>query len=252
MAGHSKWAQIKHQKAVTDARRGQLFTKLNREIIVAARIGGGTPDMNVRLRLAIQRARDNNMPLDNIERAIKKGTGEGGAQDRMEEVLYEGYGPGGAAIMLHALTDNRNRTASEVRAAFARSGATLGESGCVAWLFESKGVIIIETEQERAEELAMLAIDDGAEDFKIEDSTLELYSSPETFEPLRKALEEQDAKIVSAELSIMPKSTLSLDVKTAEQTLRLLDRLEELDDIQKVFSNADFPDEVLERYRSEA
>ncbi|MBI4299418.1 MAG: YebC/PmpR family DNA-binding transcriptional regulator [Chloroflexi bacterium] len=252
MSGHSKWATIKHQKGVTDARRAQLFTKLAREVTVAARMGGGSPDMNVHLRLIIQKARDSNMPQENIERAIKKGTGEGGLQERLEEVIYEGYGPGGTAVMLRAFTPNRNRTASEVRFAFSRSGAALGESGCVAWLFEPKGVVLVETEMERAEEMAMLAIDAGAEDFKIEDSTLELYSSPEALEALRKAIERQEAKIISAELSMVPKSTILLDANTAEQTLRLLDRLEELEDVQRVYCNADFPDEVLERYRVEA
>ena len=251
MSGHSKWSSIKHQKAATDARRGQLFTKLAREIAVAARQGGAALDSNVRLRLAVQKAKDSNMPLDNIDRAIKRGTGEGAAQDQMEEVTYEGYGPGGTAIMLQALTDNRNRTVSDIRTTFARNSGNLGEAGCVAWLFEQKGVIIVEAPSEAAEELALEAIDLGAEDFNIDDSTLELYSNPGSFEALRQALEEKETKIASAEISMVPKSTVALEVKAAEQTLRLLDKLEELDDVQRVYSNADFPQEVLERYQGE-
>ncbi len=251
MSGHSKWSKVKHQKSVADPKRGQLFTKLAKEITVAARQGGGSPDANVRLRLAIQRAKDSNMPLENTERAIKRGTGEDAAQEQMDEATYEGYGPGGTAIMLQALTDNRNRTAAEVRATFAKNGGGLGEAGCVAWLFEQKGVIVVEVSSQEAEGLALQAIDAGAEDFSIEDSTLEVYSNPSDFEALRKAMEEKEMDIASAEISMVPKSTVPLDAKTAGQTLRLLDKLEELDDVQRVYSNADFPDEVLERYQTE-
>ena len=251
MSGHSKWSSIKHGKAITDARRGQLFTKLAREIIVAARQGGGSPDANFRLRMAIQRAKENNMPSDNIDKAIKNGTGEGADQDQMAEVTYEGYGPGGTAILLQTVTDNRNRTASDIRTTFARGGGNLAELGSVAWQFEQKGVVVVEAAREKAEELALVAIDAGADDFETFDSTIYIYSTPADMEELRKTLAECAATINSSEISMLPKNTVSLDHDAALQTLRLLDRLEELDDVQTVFSNADFPDEVLTRYRDE-
>jgi YebC/PmpR family DNA-binding regulatory protein len=245
MSGHSKWSQIKRQKGVTDTRRGQLFTKLSREIAVAVRQGGSNPEMNFRLRLAVQKARDSNMPLDSIERAIKRGTG--GSEGA--ETTYEGYGPGGAAILLEAMTDNRNRTIAEVRNLFSRGGGSLGESGCVTWIFEPKGVVTVEAAE--AEELALNLIDAGAEDIKIINGSLEVHIKPEDLEGVRKTLEEQNLAIVSAEVLMVPKSTVMLEEKTALQTLRLLDRLEELDEVQRVFTNADFPDEALENYRSQ-
>jgi YebC/PmpR family DNA-binding regulatory protein len=251
MSGHSKWSTIKHGKAISDARRGQLFTKLAREIISAARQGGGSEDMNIRLRMAIQRAKDNNMPADNIERAIKRGTGEGVDQDQMSEVLYEGYGPGGTAIMLQTLTDNRNRTVSDVRSTLTKAGGNLAETGAVAWQFEQKGVIVVEADEETAEELALVAIDAGADDFETYQSKLNIYAAPERLEGLRKSLNDQNAVIESSEISMLPKNTIFLEDKGAIQTLRLLDRLEELDDVQRVYSNADFPDEILEQYRDE-
>jgi len=247
MSGHSKWAQIKRQKGVADARRGQLFTKLGREITVAARAGGADPAGNVRLRLAIQKARDNNMPNENIERAIKRGAG-GGDSAELQEVVYEGYGPGGAAIMVQALTDNRNRTVSELRSTFTKAGGNLGEAGSVAWLFEQKGTITVEAAGQRGEELALVAIDAGAEDFRQDDATLEIISRPEDVESVRRALEEAGAVVSSAEVSLVPKTTVSLDEKQALQTLRLLDKLEDLDDVQRVYTNADFPDQVLATY----
>lgn len=251
MSGHSKWSTIKHGKAVTDARRGQLFTKLAKEIITSARQGGGSVDTNFRLRMSIQRAKDNNMPLDNIERAIKRGTGEGADQDQMAEVVYEGYGPGGTAIMLETLTDNRNRTVSDIRSTLTKAGGNLAETGAVAWQFEQKGIIVVEAEEEQAEELTLVAIDAGAEDFEAYQSTVHIYSPPGKLEELRKILAEQDATINSSELAMLPKNTITLDEKGARQTLRLLDSLEELEDVQRVFSNADFPDEVLEGYGQE-
>ena len=250
MSGHSKWSTIKHQKGITDARRGQLFTKLAREITVAARQGGDNPDMNVRLRVAVQKARESNMPLDNVERAIKRGAGVGeGGGDALEEALYEGYGPGGVAIMLQALTDNRKRTVSDVRASFARAGGNLGEAGCVSWNFDSRGVVTAEVEPDQGDDVALVVIDAGAEDFKLEGSYLEVYAIPENLETLRNALEQQGVKVTSVDLSMVPRNTVLLDAKVADQTLRLLDHLEELDDIQKVYTNADFPDEALEQYR---
>ena len=249
MSGHSKWAQIKRQKGVADAKRGQLFTKMSREIAVTVRQGGANPDMNFRLRLALQKAHDNNMPLDSIDRAIKRASGESDGAN-FSEATYEGYSPGGAAILLEAMTDNRNRTVSEVRNVFSRSGGSMGESGCVTWLFEPKGVITVEAGD--AEELALYVIDAGAEDIKIIDGSLEVHTKPEDLEGVRKALAQKDLAIVSAELLMVPKSTVMLDEKAALQTLRLLDRLEELDDVQRVFTNADFPDTALEKYRSQA
>jgi YebC/PmpR family DNA-binding regulatory protein len=249
MSGHSKWASIKHQKGVADARRGQLFTKLTREIIIATREGGSNPEGNFRLRLAIQKARDNNMPLENIERAIKRGSGEiEGAS--LTEVVLEGYGPSGTAILVNALTDNRNRTIQVVRSTFTRHGSSLGESGCVAWLFDSKGVITIKADNIEADELALLAIDAGAEDVKVENNYLEVYTRPEELEKVRTALEQQGMPIATSELSMVPKSLVPLDEKAATQALKLLDKLEEIDEVQNVFSNADFPDSILESYQS--
>jgi len=247
LAGHSKWAQIKRQKGVADARRGQLFTKLGREITVAARQGGPDPDGNPRLRLAIQRAREHNMPMDTIERAIKRGVG-GGDVAALEEVVYEGYGPGGAAILIEAMTDNRNRTVAEVRSLFTRSGGSLGETGSVAWIFDSRGVITVELNGSDPDEFALQAIDAGAEDFKIEDDTLEVYTRPGDLEDVRKKLEALGVRIESAEVSMVPKTTIQLDPKDAVATLRLLDRLEELDDVQRVYSNIEVSDEVLREY----
>jgi YebC/PmpR family DNA-binding regulatory protein len=250
MSGHSKWHSIKHQKGVADARRGQLFTKLTREIIVATREGGSNPEANFRLRLATQKARDNNMPMDNIERAIKKGSGEieGGG---LAEAVLEGYGPSGTAILVNALTDNRNRTIQEVRSAFTRHSSSLGESGCVAWLFDSKGVITIKADNVDADELALSAIDAGAEDVKVESDYVEVYTKPEELETVRTALEAQNLPIATSELSKVPKTLIQLDEKSALQALKLLDKLEEIDGVQNVFSNADFPDSILESYQSQ-
>jgi YebC/PmpR family DNA-binding regulatory protein len=250
MSGHSKWASIKHQKGVTDARRGQLFTKLTREIIIATREGGSNPEANFRLRLAIQKARDNNMPHENIDRAIKRGSGEleGGG---LVEVTLEGYGPSGTAIMVNALTDNRNRTIQEVRSIFTRHGSSLGESGCVAWIFDSKGVITVDADKLDADELALTAIDAGAEDVKVEGGYVEVYTKPEELEAVRKALEQQNLTINASELSMVPKNLVQIDEKAAIQALKLMDKLEEIDEVQNVFSNADFPDSILESYQSQ-
>ncbi|MFC1939889.1 YebC/PmpR family DNA-binding transcriptional regulator [Chloroflexota bacterium] len=250
MSGHSKWASIKHQKGVADARRGQLFTKLTREIIVAVREGGGNPDTNFRLRLAVQKARDSNMPLDNIERAIKRGSGdlEGGT---LTEMVLEGYGSGGAAILVEAVTDNRNRTLQEIRNIFSRSGGSLGESGCVAWLFEPKGLITVETNDLVTEELALQAIDAGADDVTVEKDHVEIYTKTEELESVRATLEQNNITINSAELVNVPKTTLELEEKIALQVLKLLQKLEGLDETRSVCSNVDFPDSVLESYQEQ-
>jgi len=251
MSGHSKWASIKHQKGVADARRGQLFTKLTREIIVTVRESGSNPDINVKLRLAIQKARDNNMPLENIERAIKRGSGELEGATLVEMVL-EGYGPGGSAILVEALSDNRNRTLQEIRNIFSRSSGSLGEIGCVAWLFDPKGLIIVETNELDTEKLALQAIDAGADDVNVEDDHVEIYTKTEELETVRAALEQENIPIASAELSMVPKTTLQLDEKAALQALKLLHKLEELDEIRGVYSNVDFPTSVLEKYQEQA
>jgi len=248
MSGHSKWSSIKHQKGVADARRGQLFTKLTREIIVAAREGGSNPETNFRLRLTVQKARDNNMPQDNIERAIKRGSGEIEGAILVELVL-EGYGPSGTAILVQALTDNRNRTLQDVRNIFSRNGGNLGESGCVGWLFDLKGLIRVDTNDLDAEELALQAIDAGAEDVNIEKANMEIYTKLEELESVRRALEQKNIPVASAELSTMPKTTIELEEKAALQTLKLLDKLEELDEVQNVSSNANFPNSVLEKFQ---
>jgi YebC/PmpR family DNA-binding regulatory protein len=250
MSGHSKWSTIKRQKGVTDARRGQLFTKLAREIMVAVREGGASPEGNFRLRLAVQKARDNNMPLDNIDRAIKKGSGQAEGAS-LVEMVFEGYGPGGTAILAEALSDNRNRVLQEVRHIFSKHGGNLGESGCVAWLFDSRGVISVETGEMDAEELALQAIDAGAEDVKVEKSYVEIYTKPEELEKVREALAQQDVPVASAEVLMVPKTTVELDEKAALQALKLLDKLEELDDVQRVSSNADFSDALLEKYQAQ-
>ena len=247
MSGHSKWASIKHQKGVADARRGQLFTKLTREIIVAVRQGGSDPDMNFRLRLAVQKARDANMPMDNIDRAIKRGSGESDGTSLIEMVL-EGYGPSGAAILVQALSDNKNRTVQEVRNLFTRNGGNLGESGCVAWLFHSKGMIIVDTNGNDPEELALQAIDAGAEDVKIEKDYIEIYTTPEDFITVRQKLEEGGIELNSSEVTMIPQNTLDLAEKPALQNLKLLHKLEELDEVQMVSSNVNFTDDILEKF----
>jgi YebC/PmpR family DNA-binding regulatory protein len=250
MSGHSKWSSIKRQKGVADHRRGQLFTKLTREIIVLVRDGGPSPDSNFRLRLAIQKARDSNMPSDNIERAIKKGSGElGGAV--LSEIIIEGYGTNGVAVLVEALTDNRNRTVQEVRSLFARHGGSLAASGSVAWIFETRGVITVETDGVDAEALAMVAIDAGADDVKEEKGYLEIQTTPQNLETVRKAVEKIKPP-VSAEVQRVAKNTVVLDEKEALQTLKLLDHLEELDDVQHVSANLDYSEAVLEKLQAQA
>lgn len=251
MSGHSKWSSIKHQKGVADARRGQLFTKLTREIIIVVRNGGSNPEVNFRLRLAIQKARDNNMPMDNIERSIKKGSGELEGVS-LTEIVLEGYGPNGIAILVEALTDNRNRTIQDVRSTFSKHGGNLGENGCVAWIFDARGLITVKADNLDADDLALNAIDAGADDVKVESGYVEIYTKPEEMEMVRSALEAKKIAITSAELTKVPKTVVQLDEKAAMQALKLLDKLEELDDVQHVSSNADFPDAVLEQYQMQA
>ncbi len=250
MSGHSKWSTIKHKKGAQDAKRGVLFTKLSREIIVAARSGGADLDMNFRLRLAVQNAKSANMPSDTIERAVQKGSGTGADADQLQEVSYEGYAPGGAAIIIQALTDNRNRTVADIRSQFTKSGGNLAEAGAVAWGFEGKGTIIAEcAEGTDPEEIALLAVDSGAEDFDITGQTINFTTEATDLDMLRSALETMDGVSVdTAELALVPKTMTELEDAKAKQTLRLLEALEDLDDVQKVFSNADFSDEVLAEF----
>jgi YebC/PmpR family DNA-binding regulatory protein len=244
MSGHSKWSSIKHKKGAADAKRGKIFTKIIKEITVATRIGGGDPDGNPRLRTAIMGAKSKNMPVDNITRAIKKGTGElEGIQ--YEEHTYEGYGPGGAAIFLEAMTDNKNRTVSEIRSALGKAGGNLGENGCVGWMFEKKGLITVKAEAKSEDELMELAIDAGADDLQTVDEQYEITTAVENFEAVRKALEDAGVAMELAEITRIPQNTVSIDEKKGKALLKLMDILDDHDDIQKAYSNFDISDEVM-------
>ncbi len=239
MSGHSKWSTIKFKKGKADAQRGKIFTKIGREIAVAVKQGGSDPSGNSRLRDAIAKAKSNNMPNDNITRSIKKAAGELGAIN-YEEMVYEGYGAGGVAVIAEALTDNRNRTAGEVRHAFDKSGGSLGATGCVAWMFDRKGVLVIErTEQTDEDELAMAAIDAGAEDFDADTEAFEITTAPDDFSIVREALEKAGYSFASAQLDMVPQNTVKPDALTQENVLKLLDMLEDLDDVQNVYHNAE-------------
>jgi YebC/PmpR family DNA-binding regulatory protein len=245
MSGHSKWSQIKRQKGANDAKRGALFTKVAREISVAARLGGGDPDANYRLRLAIEKARQVNMPADNIKRTIEKATG-GGEADQFEEIVYEGYGPGGVAVLVEAQTDNRNRTAADVRAMFTKSGGQLAGSGAVAWQFEPRGLITVVRNGIDADEVALAAIDAGAEDVDTDDDeAIEIYTAPGELESVRSALEGAGVAVDSAESTMIAKQVVELDAAKARQALRLVEQLEELEDVSRVTANFDIPEEVF-------
>lgn len=247
MSGHSKWSSIKRQKGINDAQRGQMFTKLAKEIIIAAKAGGPDPGANLRLRMAVQKAKESNMPSDNIERAIKRGSGPGEGVE-MHEVTYEGFGPAGVAVIVEAATDNRNRTVAEVRNVFSRTGGSLGENGSVGWNFELRGVINVVPNGKDPDEIAMHAIDAGAEDVQVGGDAIDVYTQPADLEMVKKALEAQGVKVSSAESARVPKTTVQLDERDAVQTLRLVEKLEALDDVQKVYFNAEFSDDVLASY----
>ena len=249
MSGHSKWSTIKHKKGIADARRGKIFTKLIREITVAARLGGGDPSGNPRLRAAIAAAKAENMPKENIERAIKKGTGEleGTAY---EEASYEGYGPGGVAVLVDCLTDNKNRTVAEVKHLFERYGGSLGEPGCVAWLFEKKGLIVVEKNKVDEEKLLDVALEAGAEDVREEESEFEVITEPGDFETVKKAIEDKGIPYSVAEITMIPKNTVKLEGKKAQQMLSLMQALEDNDDVSHVYANFDIPDDVMEAQSS--
>src|SRR6201994_2725402 len=246
MAGHSKWAGIKHKKAIVDSRRGKLFTKLARAITVAAKEGGGDVVGNAALALAVQKAKDASMPKDNIERAIAKGTGEGADMDALEAVMYEGYGPGGVAILVEALTDNRNRTGSEIRHAFNKAGGNLGEPGSVAYLFDKKGVVMVDGERYSEEDL-MPAVDAGAEDIVLDEDVFEVLTEPSDLAAVRQALIDAGIEVADAEVMQRPKTRVPLDEDGATKVMRLIDTLEDLDDTDTVHANFDVPAEIMER-----
>ena len=245
MSGHSKWASIKHRKAAVDAKRGKLFSKLIKETTVAARIGGADTQVNARLRSAVLAAKSKNVPNDTIEKAILRGTGELDGVD-YEEILYEGYGPGGVAIMIDVLTDNRNRAIADVRYILGRHGGSMGAPGCVSWLFDKRGWMIIEKGSIDEDELFMIALDSGAEDMTVQAEHLQLITSPENFETVREAVEAAGATILEAEMTMLPQNTVKSEGKEAERMLRLMEALEDSDDVQKVYANFDIPDDILE------
>ncbi len=245
MAGHSKWANIKRRKGAQDAVRGKIFTKLNREIMVASKIGGGDQEANPRLRQAIAKARSANMPMQNIERAIKKGTGDLEGVN-YEEIIYEGYGPAGVAVLVETLTDNRNRTVSDIRSAFTKNNGNLGESGCVSWIFHMKSYFVFAKEDIDGDQLVEVALEAGAEDINEEGSDYEVTGPPENFDALKNSFTENDLQFQVGEVTMLPQNVIKLDDKQALQTLKLVEALEDSDDVQKVFANFDIPDDVME------
>ncbi len=244
MSGHNKWSSIKHKKGAADAKRGKIFTKLIKEITVAARMGGKDPDSNPRLRTAIALAKAHNMPKDNLERAIKKGTGELEGVS-YEEVVYEGYGPGGVAVLVECLTDNKNRTIAEVRHIFSKAGGNVGTDGCVAWMFDKKGLIVVGRQDADEDTLMEIALDAGAEDIKDEEDCFEIITAPDDLEAVRMALEKAEIPFETAEITMLPQNYTSVQGKEAEQMCQFLEALDDCDDVQKFYSNADIPDDVL-------
>ena len=242
MSGHSKWANIKRKKGKNDAIRGKITTKISKEITVAARMGGGDPVGNMRLKLALQKAKENNVPKDNIQRAIQKGVGAAGGAG-FDEVIYEGYGPGGVAVIAECMTDNRNRAAADVRHAFTRHGGNLGESGCVSWMFKKKGILVVDKEAADEDTLMMLALDAGAEDVKSADDSYEILTDPDDFFTVQEALEKNSIQTLASEISMIPDTTIALEGDTAQKMQNLIDALEDADDVQEVYTNADLPDE---------
>jgi YebC/PmpR family DNA-binding regulatory protein len=249
MSGHSKWASIKHKKAAMDAKRGKVFTRYIKEITVAARLGGGDADANPRLRHAIDGAKSVNMPQDNIKKAILRGTGElEGVQ--YEEIAYEGYGPGGVALLVETVTDNKNRTVAEIRHVFGKYNGNLGEQGCVSYLFSKKGLIIIAMEAIEEDDLMELALENGAEDMKVDESNYEIITQVEDFEAVLSAIKTKDIPFLSAEISMIPSTYITLEGKHAEQMLKLMEKIEELDDVQNVWANFDISEEEINKYHS--
>jgi len=245
MSGHSKWHNIRLRKGKQDAERGKLFTRLTREIIVAAKEGGGNPESNHRLRLAMDKAREASMPMDTIRRGIERGTG-GGAGSNYDEVTYEGYGPGGVAVMVSVLTDNKNRTVAEIRSAFNRGGGSLGESGCVAWMFDQRGVILAAKDGVDEDTVMLSALDAGADDVRADEDSYEITTAPTDLEKVSAALGAAGIQALSSEVTLLPKTTVTVEGSQADQVLRLMDALEDLDDVQQVYSNFDIPEGQLE------
>lgn len=244
MAGHSKWANIKHKKSAEDAKRGKIFTRIVKEIIVAARMGGGDVNANPRLRTAVQNAKANNVPKDNVERAIKKGTGELEGVN-YEETIYEGYGPGGAAVFVESLSDNKNRTVADIRHIFSKHGGNLGENGCVAWMFDKKGWIPVKKDDAGEETLMEVALEAGAEDIREDDGIFEVLTPPDQFEDVKAALDDAEIPYENAEVTMLPQNTVALEGTDAEKMLKLMNALDDYDDVQKVHTNADLPEEVF-------
>ena len=244
MSGHSKWSSIKHKKGATDAKRGKIFTKLIKEITVAARMGGGDPDANPRMRTAIAAAKSENMPKDNIERAIKKGTGELEGVN-YEESTYEGYGPGGAAVFIESVTDNKNRAVADIRHIFSKNGGNLGENGCVAWMFDKKGYIAIEKKVVDENSLMETSIEAGAEDVREDNGSFEIITEPDDFESVKTAIDKAAIVYIDAEITMLPQSTTNLEGKQALQMVKLMEALDDCEDVQKVYTNADIPEEIV-------
>ena len=247
MSGHNKWSTIKHKKGAADAKRGKIFTKIIKEITLAARLGGGDPDGNPRLRTAILAAKDENMPKDNIERAIKKGGGTGADAVNYEEITYEGYGPGGVAVLVEVMTDNKNRTVAEIRHIFSKHGGNLGENGCVSWMFDKKGSILIDKKAIDEEELMELALEAGADDVREEEHEYEIITSPAVFEEVHRAVEAKGLKPLAAQIGMVPQNTIALGEDKAPQMLKMMEKLEDNDDVQNVYANFDISDEMMEK-----
>ena len=247
MSGHSKWHSIRHKKGATDAKRGKIFSRLNKELMVAARMGGGDPSANPRLRQAIATAKSENMPKDNIERAIKKGTGELEGVN-YEEYMYEGYAPGGVALLIEVMTDNKNRAAADIRYVFNKRGGSLGEAGCVAWMFEKKGLIIFEQNQVAEDEVLEVALEAGADDVITTEDQYEVHTELAAFESVKQAFDDQELRYTMAEITRMPQNTVKIDDESmAVQVLKLMEAIEDADDVQKVYANFDIPDKILQR-----
>ena len=244
MSGHSKWATTKHKKAATDAKRGKIFTKIGKEITVAARLGGGDINGNARLRTAVAKAKAVSLPADNIKRAIQRGTGELPGVS-YEEIIYEGYGPGGVAVIIESMTDNRNRTVSEIRNIFSKAGGNMGESGCVSWMFHKKGYLVINSAKIDEDKLMTLALDAGADDMQPEDDNFVVTTAPNDFEKVKKVLEDAGVSPDVAEITMIPQTYVKLDGKEAQQMLRLVETLEDNDDVQNVYANFDIPEEIM-------
>ncbi len=247
MAGHSKWANIKHKKSAEDAKRGKIFTKIVKEIIVAARMGGGDPDANPRLRTVLEKAKQNNLPKENIDRAVKKGTGELEGVN-YEENVYEGYGPGGAAVYVESLSDNKNRTVADIRHIFSKHGGSMGENGCVSWVFDKKGWIPVKKSDADEETLMETALEAGAEDIRDEEDVFEIITPPDKFEHVKAALREAGVAFEGEEVTMLPQTTISLTGSDAEKMLKLMNALDDNDDVQRVHTNADIPSEVMEAF----